>query len=103
MPSPIVTTHSRGLKIRTSQGMVALTAAEAGELQERLGRARAGQPAGQTMAVSANASTSVTFSEIEKAAVLDVLTRWLDEPSADAVLGGPLQLRAGLAHDLGLG
>jgi hypothetical protein len=103
VPSPIVAIHSRGLKIRTSQGMVALTAAEAGELQERLGRVRAGQPAGQTMAVSANASTSVTFSEIEKAAVLEVLTHWLDEPTGIAVGGGPLNLKAGLAHDLGFG
>ena len=81
--------------------MVALTAAEAGELRDRLGRVRAGQPAGQTMAVSANASTSVTFSDIEKAAVLDVLTRWLEEPTGSAVGDGPLNLKAGLAHDLG--
>jgi hypothetical protein len=81
--------------------MVALTAAEAGELRDRLGRVRAGQPASQTIAVSANASTSVTFSDIEKAAVLDVLTRWLEEPAGSALGEGPLKLKAGLAHDLG--
>ncbi len=96
-----MTSRTRGLKIRTSQGMVALTAAEAGELRDRLARVRAAQPAGQTMVVSANASTSVTFSDIEKAAVFEVLNRWLEEPAGSAAGDGPLNLRAGLAHDLG--
>jgi hypothetical protein len=81
--------------------MVALTAAEAGELQDRLGRVPAGQPASETMAVSANASTSVTFTDIEKAAVYEVLTHWLAEPRAQAVGEGLLNLKIGLAHDLG--
>jgi hypothetical protein len=95
-----VTARARGLKVRTGQGMVVLTAAEAGELQDRLARVRAGQPASQTMAVSANASTSVTFTEIEKAAVFTVLEQWLEDPAGNAV-GGLLNLKLALAHDLG--
>jgi hypothetical protein len=82
--------------------MVVLSAAEAAELRDRLGQVRAGQPAGQTMAVSANASTSVTFTDIEKAAVLEVLIAWLEEPARHSVSDGPLNLKIALAHDLGL-
>lgn len=56
--------------------MIALTSQEAGELRDRLRDASAAQPASETVAVSANASTSVTFTDLEKAAVLDVLTQW---------------------------
>ena len=80
--------------------MVVLTAAEAGDLQDRLGRVPAGQPASETMAVSANASTSVTFTEIEKAAVFEVLKQWLRGPAGNPV-GGLLNLKIALAHDLG--
>ena len=82
--------------------MVSLSAAEAGELRNRLRRVRAGQPASQTIAVSVNASSSVTFTEIEKAAVLEVLTHWLEDPTGNAVGDGPLNLKIALAHDLGL-
>jgi hypothetical protein len=57
----------RGLKVRTRQGMVALTGEEAGALRERLAQVAAAEPAGGTLSVSANASTSVTFTETEKA------------------------------------
>ena len=100
LPSSTVTARTRGLKIRTGRGMVALTAAEAGELRDRLERAPAGRPASQTMAVSANASTSVTFTEIEKAAVLEVLRQSLEGPAGNAA-GGLLNLEIALAHDLG--
>ena len=52
------------------------------------------------MAVSATASTSVTFTAVEKAAVFEVLSRWLAEPTAGAVDEGLLTLQAALAHDL---
>lgn len=82
--------------------MVALTAAEAGELRDRLARVQAGHPASQTMTVSANASTCVTFTDGEKAAVFEVLARWLDSRPGDALGDGPLNLQVALAHDLGL-
>lgn len=94
-----MTARTRGLKVRTGQGMVALTAAEAGELLDRLARTPAAQPASETMAVSANASTSVTFTDIEKAAVFEVLKQWLKEPAGNAA-GGLLNLKIALAHDL---
>ena len=70
--------HVRVLKIRTSGGMIALNREEAVELRERLRRVRAAQPASETIAVSANASTSVTFTSSEKIAVLE-LAVLLDE------------------------
>ena len=97
-----MTARARGLKVRTGQGMVVLSAAEAGELLERLGQVRASQPASETLAVSANARTSDTFTDVEKAAVLEALTRWLEEPTGHSVGDGPLNLRSALAHDLGL-
>jgi hypothetical protein len=81
--------------------MIALTAAEAGELQERLERAPVGRAASQTMGVSANASTSVTFTDAEKRAVVAVLTAWLEDPIAEAVGEGVLNLKNALARDLG--
>ena len=80
--------------------MVPLTAAEVDELLDHLGRDPVSRPAGQTMAVSANASTSVTFTNVEKAAVFEVLTRWLEDPPGDA-REGLQKLKASLAHDLG--
>jgi len=74
-----MTTRTRGLKLRTKQGMVVLTATEAGELRDRLAGAATTQPASETMAVSANASTNVTFTTIEKAAVLEVLSHWHED------------------------
>src|SRR3982074_3504084 len=66
------------LKIRTSQGMVVLNAEEADQLRERLRRVPSAQVAEGTIRVSANASTSVTFTETEKVAVLEVLNEWLN-------------------------
>jgi hypothetical protein len=49
--------------------------------------------------VSANASTSVTFTDVEKIAVLDALQDWL--PSLEDIPGSGLgKLQAALAHDL---
>jgi hypothetical protein len=79
--------------------MVALTGGEAGALADRLTQVEAAQSAGGTLAVSANASTSVTFTEVEKGAVLDVLASWLE--SANTLeAGGLLALRDALARDL---
>jgi hypothetical protein len=50
------------LKIRTRRGMVSLNDQEAAELRERL-RGDPAQSAEETIAVSVNASTSVTFTE----------------------------------------
>jgi hypothetical protein len=55
--------------------MIELSANEAAELRERLRRVPEAQPAEETIAVSANASTSVTFTELQRAAVLEVLDR----------------------------
>jgi hypothetical protein len=80
--------------------MISLSAAEAGELSGQLGKLRSAHAASQTMTVSANASTSVTFTDPEKAAVLDALTRLLAaEPS---VAEGLHSLRSALARDLGV-
>jgi hypothetical protein len=88
-------TSPRGLKIRTNRGMVALSAGEAAELLTGLARDMGGQAAGQTMAVSANASTSVTFTDVEKAAVL----RWLESPGNGGG-DGLVTLKLALAYDL---
>jgi hypothetical protein len=81
--------------------MVPLSAAEVDELLDDLARYPASRPAGQSMAVSANASTSVTFTNAEKAAVFEVLARRLEDPTRDAD-EGLQRLKASLAHDLGL-
>jgi hypothetical protein len=52
--------------------------------------------------VSANASTSVTFTEVEKVAVLDVLVGWAESPSVGD-RSGLLALRDALARDLDRG
>lgn len=82
--------------------MVALTSDEAGALRDRLTQVEAGQPAGGTLSVSANASTSVTFTEAEKVAVLDVLAGW-PEPASMQEGGGLLALRNALSRDLNRG
>jgi hypothetical protein len=78
--------------------MVALSPAEANELRERLSQVPAGQSVSGTIAVSANASTSVTLTEGEKLAVLDVLSEWLE--SAGELSAGLVALRSALARDL---
>jgi hypothetical protein len=75
------------LRIRTSGGMIELSEREAGELRERLRRVASAQPAEETIAVSANASTSVTFTRTQKVAVTDVLAQWMNE------LGGKRSVR----------
>jgi hypothetical protein len=87
----------RVLKVRTSGGMIALNREEAVELRERLRRVRAAHPASETIAVSANASTSVTFTSSEKTAVLDVLDAW-----DDGMGPGLHDLKTALARDLEL-
>jgi hypothetical protein len=82
--------------------MVALTGEEAGALRERLAQVAAAEPAGGTLSVSANASTSVTFTEAEKVAVLDVLTSW-SERTSSGERGGLVALRDALARDLDRG
>jgi hypothetical protein len=69
-------------------------------LRSRLAQAGSAHAAGETLSVSANATTSVTFTGIEKAAVLDVLDRWL-QPESVGEYAGLLQLKNALAHDLG--
>jgi hypothetical protein len=87
------------LRVRTSREMIELNANEAVELRERLRNVPAAQPAEETIAVSANASTSVTFTELQRAAVLDVLDRWIEEvgPAAGE---GPVNLRDALRDEL---
>jgi hypothetical protein len=84
------------LKIRTGRGMVSLNDQEAAELRERLRGVPAAQSAEETIAVSANASTSVTFTETEKTAVVDVLTKWLAELGPAGNGSGPAELREAL-------
>jgi len=79
--------------------MVALTAAEAATLLKCLEESDSGRAAAGTFSVSANASTSVTFTDVEKIAVLDALQDWL--PSLEDIPGSGLrELQAALAHDL---
>jgi hypothetical protein len=47
-------------------------------LKAHLTASEATRSAGETLTVPANASTSVTFTNVEKAAVLDMLEGWLD-------------------------
>ena len=91
----------RALKVRTRQGMVALTGEEVGVLRDRLAQVGSAHAAGGTLTVSANASTSVTFTEVEKIAVLDVLDRWPGPTSLGD--SGLLALRDALARDLDRG
>ena len=92
----------RALKIRTREGMVALTGKEASALRDRLAQVGSARSAGGTLSVSANASTSVTFTDAEKAAVLDVLVRWL-EPASAGESERLIALKDALARDLDRG
>jgi hypothetical protein len=84
-----------------SAGVVALTGEEARALNARLEGAESARSAGGTLAVSTNASTSVTFTEAEKAAVLDVLVEWLGPASDVGESAGLAKLQDALARDLG--
>jgi hypothetical protein len=88
------------LRIRTSHGMIELAGEEAGQLRERLRRVPSAQPAEATIAVSANASTSVKFTRTEELAVLDVLTQWIEEVGVEGMGEGPSKLRKALFDDL---
>ena len=88
------------MRIRTSRGMIALSDREAGELRERLRRVGSAQPAEETIAVSANASTSVTFTNRQKVAVIDVLAQWMNEMGREEIGEGPFKLRDALTADL---
>lgn len=78
--------------------MVALDDQEATELRERLRGVPAAQAAEETIAVSVNASSSVTFTETEKTAVLDVLDKWVTELGPGGTGSGPAELREALAE-----
>jgi hypothetical protein len=67
--------------------MVALTSDEACALHSRLAEAGSAHSAGETLPVSANASTSVTFTGIEKAAVFDVLDRCCNLKASASTVG----------------
>jgi hypothetical protein len=82
--------------------MIALTGEEASALRDRLVQVAAAQSAGGTLSVSANASTSVTFTDTEKVAVLDVLAEW-PEPTNVGEGRGLGALRDALTRDLGRG
>jgi hypothetical protein len=41
--------------------------------------------AGRTIAVSANASSSVTFTHTQKVAVIDVLAHWMNEMGREEI------------------
>jgi hypothetical protein len=80
--------------------MVALTADEARALKSRLEGSDSARSAGGTLGVSANASTSVTFTDAEKAAVLDVLVEWLGPASDVGESAGLAKLQSALERDL---
>ena len=88
------------MRIRTSGGMIELSDREAGELRERLRRVASAQAAEETVAVSANASTSVTFTDTQTVAVIDVLTQWMNEPGGEEFGEGLFKLRDALTNDL---
>jgi hypothetical protein len=87
------------LKIRTSREMIELNGEEAFELRERLRRFPPAQPAEETIAVASNASTSVTFTGLQKAAVLEVLDQWLNDVGAEAMGSGAVALRDALVEE----
>jgi hypothetical protein len=58
----------------------------------------AAQAAEETIAVSVNASSSVTFTETEKTAVLNVLNKWVTELGPAGTGSGPAELREALAE-----
>jgi hypothetical protein len=81
--------------------MVVLTADEARALKSRLESSDSARSAGGTLAVSANASASVTFTEAEKAFVLEVLVQWLGPASDVDESAGLTKLQEALERDLG--
>jgi hypothetical protein len=87
------------LRIRTQWEMVELGDEEAEQLRERLRQVPAARSAEETIAVSSNANTSITFTHPQKAAVLKVLDAWLEEAGAQAG-DSPSRLRNELREEL---
>jgi hypothetical protein len=87
------------LRIRTQREMIELGGEEVEELRKRLQRSEAARPIEDTIAVATNASTSVTFTEQQKAALRTVLDGWLDEVGAEAMGGGAFALRNALGGE----
>jgi hypothetical protein len=87
------------LRIRTSRQLIELNEDEATELRERLRQSPEAQPAEETIAVSANASSNVTFAQQKKGTVFEVLDAWLEEGGA-APGDGPSRLRVALRAEL---
>lgn len=79
--------------------MVSLGDEEAEALRQRLRDDPAARSAEETIAVSQNATTSVTLTPPEKAAVLEVLTGWLADSEGRAGTG-PAELRDALEAEL---
>src|SRR5437899_2858027 len=100
LPSASSMAGSLVLRIRTSRGMTELSDREAGELRERLRRVASAQPAEETIAVSANASTSVTFTHTQTVAVVDVLAQWMNELGGEEIGEGLFKLMDALTNDL---
>jgi prophage DNA circulation protein len=88
------------LRIRTQREMVELGDEEAEELRERLRLVPGAQPVEETIAVAANASTSVSFTEPQKVALLAVLQTWLDDLGAAGIGSGAFTLRNALVDVL---
>jgi hypothetical protein len=80
--------------------MVTLNNQESREFRERLRSDPAARSAEGTIAVSSNASTSITFSGVEKTAVLEVLRAWHEERGPAGMGAGPAELREVLAEEL---
>jgi len=91
--------RSMTLRIRTQREMVELGDEEAEQLRERLRLVPAAQPVEETIAVAANASTSVSFTEPQKVALLAVLQTWLDELGAAGIGSGAFTLRNALVEE----
>jgi len=88
------------LKIRTKRGMVSLGDQQTEELRRRLRDDPAARSAEATIAVSQNATTSVTLTPPETAAVLGVLNAWVTELGPGATGAGLAELRDALAGEL---
>ena len=88
------------MRIRTSRGMIELSEREADELRELLRRVPSAQSAEETIAVSANANTSVTFTRAQKFAVIDVLTQGMNEMGREEIGPGLSGLKDALTGDL---
>ncbi len=80
--------------------MVVLSNQEATELRERLRQDPLTQPTEESIAVSVNASTSVTFTQAEKAVLVQVLTAWPRDADSGELGKGLAELRDALSEEL---